>query len=76
MSLVEQKYNQALDAMSGEERVQRTFGLFASFCEMLTHQLSQEFSLLTKRELKRKVAEKLYLSDKGVQELLKKVRVA
>lgn len=75
MSLVEQKYNEALDKMSGRERVERTLSLFGSICEMLTLQVSKEFSELTKRELRKKVAERLYLSDKGAQELLKRVRV-
>ena len=42
---------------------------------MLTLQVSKEFSELTERELRKKVAERLYLSDKGAQELLKRVRV-
>ena len=75
MSLVEQKYNAALDKMSGRERVERTLSLFGSICEMLTLQVSKEFSELTERELRKKVAERLYLSDKGAQELLKRVRV-
>ncbi|MEI6517994.1 MAG: hypothetical protein WCN89_04805 [bacterium] len=75
MSLVEQKYNEALDKMSGRERVERTLSLFGSICEMLTLQVSKEFSELTERELRKKVAERLYLSDKGAQELLKRVRV-
>jgi hypothetical protein len=75
MSLIEQKYNEALDRMSGAQRVERTFSLFGSICEMLTLQVSKEFSSLTERELRKKVAERLYLSDRGAQELLKKVRV-
>ena len=75
MSLIEQKYNEALDQMSGIERVERTFSLFGSICEMLTLQVSKEFSKLSERELRKKVAERLYLSDKGAQELLKKVPV-
>ena len=75
MSLVELKYNEALDKMSGRERVERTLSLFGSICEMLTLQVSKEFSELTERELRKKVAERLYLSDKGAQELLKRVRV-
>ncbi|MCX6115114.1 MAG: hypothetical protein NTV65_07870 [Proteobacteria bacterium] len=75
MSLVEQKYNEALDKMSGRDRVERTLSLFGSICEMLTLQVSKEFSELTERELRKKVAERLYLSDKGAQELLKRVRV-
>ena len=74
MSLVEQKYNEALDQMSGRERVERTLSLFDSICEMLTLQISREFGHLSDRGKRKKVAERLYLSDKGAQELLKKVR--
>lgn len=75
MSLIEQKYNEALDRMSGRQRVERAVSLFGSICEMLTLQISREFGPLNEREMRKKVAERLYLSDKGAQELLKKVRV-
>lgn len=74
MSLVEQKYNESLDNMTGRERVERTLSLFGSICEMLTLQVSKEFINLNERELRRKVAERLYLSDKGAQELLKRCK--
>jgi len=47
MSLVEQKYNEALDRMSGRQRVERAPSLFASICEMLTLQIAREFGDLT-----------------------------
>jgi hypothetical protein len=75
MSVVEQKYNEALDQMSGRQRVERTASLFGSICEMLTLQVSREFEKLNEREVRKKVAERLYLSDSGAQELLKRVRV-
>ena len=75
MSLVDQKYNEALDQMTGKQRIERTFSLFGSICEMLVLQVSREFGKLDEREIRKKVAERLYLSDKGVQELLKRVRV-
>jgi hypothetical protein len=74
MSLVEEKYNEALDRMTGRQRVERTFSLFGSICEMLTLQISREFTNLSDHEKRRKVAEQLYLTDKGALELLKKVR--
>jgi hypothetical protein len=74
MSLVEERYNEALDRMTGRERVERTFSLFGSICEMLTLQISRDFANLSNHEKKRKVAEQLYLSDKGTLELLKRVR--
>jgi hypothetical protein len=75
MSLVEEKYNQALDRMTGQQRVERTLSLFGSICEMLKLQVSREFHNLSDRETRIKVAEQLYLSDKGAQELLKKARI-
>ena len=75
MSLVELKYNEALDRMSGKERVERTLSLFGSICEMLTLQVSKEFSNLNERELRKKVAERLYLSDKATLALLERVKV-
>ncbi len=73
MSMVEQKYNEALDQMTGQQRLQRALSLFESICEMLTLQVSREFGQLNERVARKKVAERLYLSDKGAQELLKKV---
>lgn len=72
MSLVDQKYNEALDKMTGSERLERVFSLFGAISEMLELQVSKEFPDLGGRELKRKVAERLYLSDIGAQELLKR----
>jgi hypothetical protein len=59
MSLVEEKYNQALDRMTGRQRVERTLSLFGSICEMLTLQVSREFANLSDPETRRKVAEQL-----------------
>lgn len=72
MSLVEEKYNEALDRMSGLQRVERTLSLFATMRDMLTLQVQRENGPLHEREIRRKVAERLYLSDNGVQKLLKR----
>lgn len=74
MSLVEKRYNEAIAQMSGKERVERTLSLFDSICEMLVLQISREFTGLNKRELRKKVAQRLYLSDKGALELLNRVQ--
>lgn len=71
MSLVETKYNQAIDEMSGSERVARTLSLYDSAKEMLSLQVMRDFSPLSEREKKIKIAECLYLSDKAALELLK-----
>ena len=73
MSMVEQRYNEKLDQMSGRQRVERSVSLFGSICEMLTLQVFREFGQLSEREVRKKVAERLYLTDKGAQELLKRV---
>lgn len=74
MSLVEEKYNEAIDRMSGRQRVERTLSLYDSICDMLRLQVTREFGQLSEKTRRKKVAERLYLSDKGAQELLKKVR--
>lgn len=74
MSLVESRYNEALNRMTGQQRVERTVSLFRSICEMLELQISREFKNLSDQELRIKVAEQLYLSDRGAQNLLKKLR--
>ena len=74
MSLVENKYNQALDRMSGMERVERTLSLFSSICEMITLQMRRKFPNLADRELRKKVVEQFYLSDLGAQRLLKEYK--
>jgi hypothetical protein len=73
MNFIERQYNQALDRLSGRERVERTVSLFGSMCEMLTLQARREFPELGDRELRKKVAERLYLSDVGAQKLLKEI---
>ena len=75
MTKIEKRYNEALDQMSGRQRVERTLSLYDSICEMLTLQVKREFSGLSERQLRKKVAERLYLSDLGAQELLKRVDV-
>ena len=74
MSLVEEKYNESLDQMTGRQRVERTMSLFNSICEMLTLQISREFANLSEYQKKIKLAERLYQSDSGALELLSKVR--
>jgi hypothetical protein len=74
MSLVDQKYNEALDKMSGKEKVERTASLFCSICEMLTLQVTKEFPHLPEREVRIRVSERLYMADEGVQQLLRKAR--
>ena len=73
-SLVEKAYQEALDCMGGPGRVRRTCQLYQSFVRMLRHQLGREFPDLSEHDLKIKVAEILYLSDAGAQELLRRAK--
>ncbi len=70
MSLVERRYQEGLDAMSGMEKVERTASLFGALCEMLSLQISRENSGLSPREIQLRVAERLYSSDSAVMKLL------
>ena len=72
MLLVERKYNKALAHMSWRARTERTVSLFNSICDMLTLQVEREFLNFSPRELRKKVAERLYGSDQGALELLKR----
>ena len=75
MSDIEKRYNEALDQMSGRQRVERTLSLYDWICEMLTLQVKREFSGLSHGQLRKKVTERLYISDQGAQELLKRITV-
>lgn len=74
MSQVEERYNQALDAMSPAQRLQRTAALYTSMQRMLEHQVRKEFPGLSQRELKWHVAQRMYLSDAATQRLLQQYR--
>ena len=73
MTLVEKKYNEALDKMSGMERLARTCSLFDSIYEMISLQVSREFPGIEGRALRCKVAERLYMSDEKTLKLIKQV---
>ncbi len=75
LSVIEQRYNEALDRMTGRQRVERTVSLFGSICEMLSIQVYKEYGNLNSRAVKKKIAERLYIADSQALELLKKVQV-
>jgi len=72
MSLVERKYNESLDKMSGMQRVERSISLFSSFREMLKIKICEEFKGISGSHLQIKIAERLYISEKNILELIKK----
>jgi hypothetical protein len=73
MTLVDRAYNQALDEMSGAERLGRTLKLHTSIRDMLALQLMREFPDLSRQELAIRVARRIYLSDPQMQLLLDRV---
>ncbi len=76
MTLVEKHYNQALDRMTGRQRVERTLSLFSAIREMLRLQIVRESAGLSEREISIKIAQTLYLSDKGALALIAKARAS
>ena len=73
MTFVEEKYLEALEKMGGQGRLDRTLSLIVEMHEMLSFQISKEFQNLTEKQLRKRVAEKMYMSDKAVLKLLKNV---
>ena len=73
MSLVEQKYNEALDKMTGQQRVERLVSLFETICEMLSLEVTRQYGQLNDSERRKKIAQRLYLSDKVTQDLLERI---
>jgi len=73
MTLVENKYNESLNKMSGKQRVERTASLYSSFKEMLAIKVKKEFDGISGLDLQKKVAERLYMSDKNVLDLIARV---
>jgi hypothetical protein len=74
MSYVDRKYNEHLDSLSGQERVQRTCDLFGETVAILKHQILSETPGLDENEVRLRVAEILYLSDEGAQKLIRIAR--
>ena len=74
MSIVDQKYDEALDQMSGPQRVQRTLSIYGSMYRIIAHQVQKESPELSPHDLKRRVAQRMYLTDSAVQELLRRVK--
>jgi len=54
MTLVEDRYNQALDQMTGKERVERSLSLFSALYEMLTLQVKRDLGAVSDRKIQKK----------------------
>ena len=74
MSLIEDRYQEAIGRMTGPQRLERVCSLFSALREMLTLKVKREHVGLSDREIRRKVAEQLYLSDPTTQALLRRIR--
>lgn len=72
MSIIEIKYRESLRKMSGIEKVERTLTLFNSIKEMIQLKIINESGNLNSRQLQKKVAKKLYVSDEEIQKLINK----
>ena len=73
MTMVEKKYTEALARMSGQERLVRMCSLFESICEMIRIQVCREYPGLEGQDLRRKIAERLYMADERTLRLLSRM---
>ena len=72
MNSVEQKYYQAIQQMSGIEKMKRVFSLYHFAHQMIENQVSKKEPNLSEQEKKIRIAERMYSSDKPAMELLNK----
>jgi hypothetical protein len=67
---VESEYDEYWCSAGGMARVQRTASLYRSFREMLEFQIRKQNPDLSVGEVRIQTARRMYLSDKGTQQLL------
>jgi hypothetical protein len=71
---VERRYQQLLDQMTGSERVQRLAVLCQNGWDMIALQVRQQYGdSLSPRELKYRIAERMYMGDTAFLGLMKRV---
>ena len=69
---VERRYQQLLDQMTGLERVQRLTALCQTGWDMIALQVRQQYGgSLSEKELKYRVAERMYMGDTNFLRLMK-----
>ena len=71
---VEAVYREAIAKMSGTERVQRVFSLFAAIQSMVRLRVERAQPGLSEREIRLRMAEIMYQSDPRTLELIGKLR--
>ncbi len=75
LTSVERRYQQLLDQMTGLERVQRLTALCQMGWDMIALQVRQEYgNSLSDKELKYRIAERMYMGDTNFLRLMKHFR--
>jgi hypothetical protein len=72
MSLVEKKFNEAMNNLTGQERVRRTVSFYHEWHQILTNKYRRLYPDLPPREIQIKVAQQFYLLEKPTLRLLEK----
>ena len=72
-SYVQRMYDQALDRMGPQRRVQKSFSMHMEVSQMIAFSIRSSDPEISERELKRRVAMRMYLSDDRTQVLLEKL---
>ncbi|TVQ81447.1 MAG: hypothetical protein EA369_00020 [Bradymonadales bacterium] len=70
MSDIEQRYIAELQSWSGTRKLERVASLYESTKDMLALQIMKEWPSISESELRLKIAERLYASDKEIHHLL------
>ncbi len=70
MSRIEKEYRQRLGRWSGQQKVARSAALFGEVREMLRRRIEASEPGLDEREVRRRIAESLYRTDRQAQALL------
>ena len=73
MGTVEQEYWRRLRELTPEEKIQRCFDHFAFMHEFLRGIVTHEDPSLSEREIRRAIAKRLYIRDRGIQKVLQEI---
>ena len=73
MNKIERIYREKIAAMTPQERVMRSISLYNQVHEMLRVKILRESPSLSPRELRLRVAQRMYLTDPKTQGLLKRL---
>jgi len=76
MNMVEKLYNEHIDSMTIQERFAQALAIHDGVVMSVRHQILKEAPDLDEYELSLRVAEILYLTDRGAQQLIKMAREA